>query len=154
RGLELAEKYFGAIPRPARKLETTYTEEPAQDGERSVILRRVGDVGAIGIAYHIPAAPHEDMASLQILASIFSTQPSGRLYRNLVETKKAVSAFAFARAEHDPGLFSVDAEVRADGSLDEVRDLIIKTVEQVGSTGVTDEEVNRARQQILKARDL
>jgi len=154
KGLELVQKYFGVIPRPSRKLQVTYTEEPAQDGERSVILRRVGDVGAIGVAYHIPAAPHEDMAPLQVLASILSTQPSGRLYKALVETKKAVSAFAFARAEHDPGLFSVDAEVRSDGSLDEVRDLILKTVEQMGSTGVTDEEVNRARQQILKAREL
>ena len=32
----------GAIPRPTRKLDATYTVEPAQDGERSVELRRVG----------------------------------------------------------------------------------------------------------------
>ena len=34
---------FGAIPRPTRTLEKTYTVEPTQDGERSVTLRRVGD---------------------------------------------------------------------------------------------------------------
>src|SRR4051812_7819925 len=39
--LGLVEKYFGAIPRPERKLEPTYTQEPAQDGEREVLLRRV-----------------------------------------------------------------------------------------------------------------
>src|SRR5258705_9778910 len=49
RALSLVEKYFGAIPRPTRKLDATYTEEPEQDGERQVILRRVGDVGAVGV---------------------------------------------------------------------------------------------------------
>ena len=38
------EKHFGALPRPTRKLQSTYTVEPTQDGERSVVLRRVGDV--------------------------------------------------------------------------------------------------------------
>jgi zinc protease len=117
-------------------------------------LRRVGDVAAIGLAYHIPAGPHEDSAALQVLASILSSQPSGRLYKTLVETKKASSAFAYASAEHDPGLMGVDAQVPADSSIDEVRELLISTVEQIGAKGVTAEEVNRGKQQILKAREL
>src|SRR4051812_24913281 len=91
---------------------------------------------------------------MQVLASILSTQPSGRLYKALVETKKAASASAFSGAQHDPGLFVLDAEVPKDNSLEEVRDSLIKIAEQIGSTGVTSEEVNRARQQILKQRDL
>jgi zinc protease len=154
KALALVQKYFGAIPRPERKLENTYTEEPPQDGERLVILRRVGDVSVVGVAYHIPAGPNEDWPSLQVLANILSTQPSGRLYKALVETKKASSAYASARGEHDPGLMELEAEVPRDSSLDEVRDLLISTAEQVGIKGVTAEEVNRARQQILKAREL
>src|SRR5438552_3223172 len=153
KALDLVQKYFGAIPRPERKLDNTYTEEPPQDGERMVTLRRVGDVAAVGAAYHIPAGPHEDSASLQVLANILSTQPSGRLYKALVETKKAASASAFARGEHDPGLLMIEAEVREANGVDEVRDIILSTVEEIGSKGVTTEEVNRARQQILKARE-
>ena len=154
KALGLVQKTFGAIPRPTRKLDKTWTEEPAQDGERTVVLRRVGDISAIGVAYHIPAAPNEEVASLQVLASILSTRPSGRLYKALVETKKAAGVSAFAGAEHDPGLMGMDAEVPRDGSLDEVRDLLISTVEKIGETGVTSEEVNRARTQMLKARDM
>ena len=146
-------KYFGAIPRPARKLDHTWTEEPAQDGERLVALRRVGDIGAVGVAYHIPAGPHEDMAALQVLANLLSSQPSGRLYQALVQTRKAASASAFARGEHDPGLMTIQAEMTRDGSLEEVRDLIIAIVEQIGASGVSAEEVNRAKQQILKQRE-
>src|SRR5215471_5146981 len=42
--LGMVNDYFGPIPAPTRKLETTYTVEPAQDGERQVTLRRVGDI--------------------------------------------------------------------------------------------------------------
>ena len=35
---------FGKIPRPARKLDQTYTVDPVQDGERTVTVKRVGDV--------------------------------------------------------------------------------------------------------------
>src|SRR6266436_3571231 len=154
KALDRIQKHFGAIPRPSRKLDNTWTEEPPQDGERQVILRRVGDVGSIELAYHIPAGPHPDIAALQVLANILSTQPSGRLYKALVESKKAASASAFARGEHDPGLLSVDAEVPRDNSMDEVRELLLATVEQLGTKGVTAEEVNRAKQQILKQREL
>jgi len=154
RALEFLQKYFGPIPRPSRQLVSTYTEEPAQDGERTVTLRRVGEVAAVAVAYHIPAGPHPDIPALQVLASILSTQPSGRFHKALIASKKAVSASAFARAQHDPGLLSLDAEVPRNGSLDEVRDLLISTAERIGSEGVTPEEVGRAKQQILKAREM
>ena len=34
-------------------LPSTYTEEPAQDGDHNVVLRRVGAVGMAGLVYHI-----------------------------------------------------------------------------------------------------
>src|SRR5581483_3284825 len=55
----------GAIPRPARTLEQTYTVEPVQDGERSVELRRVGENPSIAIAWHAPALSNADSAALE-----------------------------------------------------------------------------------------
>ena len=154
KALALVEKYFAGIPRPERKLGNTYTEEPPQDGERTVVLRRVGDVAVVAAAYHTPSATYEDSVALQVLANILSSRPSGRLYKALVETKKATGAGAFAGAEHDPGLFEVEAEVPRDNSLEEVRDLLFATVESIGSKGVTADEVNRAKTQILKGREM
>src|SRR5258708_15116904 len=88
-----------------------------------------------------------------MLGNILTTRPSGRLFKALVETKKASSAFAFEREQHDLGLFVGRATVPRDNSLDEARDILISTIEQIGSTGVTSEEVNRAKQQILAARE-
>src|SRR4051794_11815542 len=58
--LSLVEKYLGSIPKPARKLDPTYTEEPAQDGERLVTLRRGGAVRAVRGAPPQPAPPPPD----------------------------------------------------------------------------------------------
>src|SRR2546423_7821524 len=86
RALALVQKYLGSIPKPKRKLDDTYTEEPPQDGERTVVLRRVGAVGSVAAAYHVPSAAHPDHAPLSILASIISQSPNGRLYKALVES--------------------------------------------------------------------
>jgi len=64
-------------PAAAEEMDVTWTSEPEQDGERTVTLRRVGDVGAVGVAYHIPAGPHEDSAAMQVLANILSTGAVG-----------------------------------------------------------------------------
>ncbi|MSU51338.1 MAG: insulinase family protein [Opitutus sp.] len=154
KALGFVQKHFGAIPRPARKLNPAWTEEPAQDGERMVTLRRVGTVSSIGLAYHVPSGSHADIASLQVLASVLSARNSGRLFKALVETKKATSASASAERQHDPGLFMAGAEVPRDGSVDEVRDLLIATIEGVATTDITAEEVARAKQQLLRQREL
>ncbi|MBI5768773.1 MAG: insulinase family protein [Verrucomicrobia bacterium] len=154
KALGFVQKHFGAIPRPARKLPATWTEEPVQDGERTVTLRRVGVNSAVGLAYHIPAGPHEDTAALQVLASALNARPSGRLYKALIESKKATSAAAFSSRQHDPSLFMASADVARDGSVDEVRDVLLATIEGAGATDFSAEEVNRAKQQILKQREL
>ena len=154
KALGFVQKHFGPIPRPVRKLTPAWTEEPAQDGERMVTLRRVGVVSTVGVAYHIPAGSHEDAAAMQVLASVLSARPTGRLFKELVETKKATSASVFAGRDHDPTLLLASADVARDGSLDEVRDRLIAILEEAGAAGVPAEEVARSKQQILKAREL
>ena len=105
KALAIAEKYLGSIPKPARKLDATYTEEPAQDGERSVTLRRVGSVASAGVVYHVPSASHDDWAPLSLLGGIISQSPNGRLHKALVESKLATNAQARSDNAHDPGLF-------------------------------------------------
>src|SRR5947209_19851715 len=117
KALALVQKYLGSLPRPNRKLDDTYTEEPPQDGERTVTLRRVGKVGSVGVAYHIPSAAHADWPALSLLAGIVSQQPNGRLYKALVESKKATGVNGFAGNNHDPGLFTFSAQAEP-GQLD------------------------------------
>ena len=152
KALKLVTEHFGSIPRPERKLRATYTEEPPQDGERRVELRRVGDVGIAEAMYHMPAASHPDYPAVQMLGSILSEAPSGRLYKALVETKKASQVAVGTHGFHDPGLFDVFVEVRKENSLDEAAKIMSDTIDEVIKTGVTEEEVQRAKQVFLNNR--
>jgi zinc protease len=147
-------EYFGPLKKPARKLAETYTEEPPQDGERSVVLRRVGSVGAIGAVYHIPAAAHADFAAVEVLEQCLVPEPSGRLYKALVAAKKATSVRGGAYALHDPGVFQVIAQVDKSQPLEEVRTAMVDVLEKLASDKLTSEEVERAKTKLLKDRKL
>jgi len=154
RALELVAEKFGAIPAPERtganQLFATYTAEPAQDGERSVTLRRVGDVQIVTAAYHIPAGSSEQFAAIDVLTHILSTRPAGRLYKNLVEPGLAASAFAGNRQLKEPGVLLVSAQVRAENSLEDAATQMLATIDEMTKSPPTEEEVERAKTEYLK----
>src|SRR6185437_3638776 len=119
--LALIQTMFGAIPKPERVLQKIYTQEPVQDGERSVVLQRSGDLAETLAGYHIPAGSHPDAAAMDILLHVMTDSPSGRLYASLVETKKAARVGGTEYQLRDPGYWLVGADVRKDQSLDEAK---------------------------------
>ena len=152
--LALVNQIFGPIPRPKRTIPVTYTAEPVQDGEREVTLRRVGDVQAVAVAYHVPSGPHPDSAAVDIVGQVLADTPSGRLYKALVETKKATSVGDFFLYLHDPGFLLFSAQVRQESSLDEAQKTMLATIDAIPSNPITKEEVDRARAEMLKNIDL
>ena len=84
-------------------------------------LRRVGDVARRRRrCTTFPRAATPTSPPLDVLASILGAAPSGRLYKALVETRKATSVAAGACALHDPGVCRARAEV-PQGRLDSTR---------------------------------
>jgi zinc protease len=152
--LNLIQKKFGAIPRPARRLETTYTEEPVQDGERTVTLRRAGDTKVVSVGYHMPAGSDADYAAAEVLGFLLGDRPSGRLYKALVESKKAATISTDVWQFRDPGLLYVDATLTSEGAIAPARDTMIQTIEAFAATTPTAEEVARARDDLLKRWEL
>jgi zinc protease len=148
-------KYFGELTPPDKPIDDTYTTEPAQDGERTVVVRRVGEVQLVGSAYHIPSGSHPDYAAAKALVSILGDEPSGRLYRGMVETEIASSVYTLAYGFAEPGLLMALAEVPAAGSVEQARLKLIEVMEtSFAEEPITDKEVERAVQQILKQREL
>jgi zinc protease len=149
RALELIQECFGTIPRPTRELPPTYTVEPVQDGERTVSLERVGEVGVVGVLYHGVAGADPDYVAGEALVHVLTDEPSGRLYKALVETGQASSVRGFSPSLHDPGWVQLAAEVPAGKPLAPVRDRMLETVQGVADT-ITEEEVTRFRNRRLK----
>lgn len=153
KALQLAGKYFGSLPKPTRVLENTYTEEPPQDGERNVVLRRVGTVGLAGVVYHIPAGSHPDFAAVEVLGTILGAQPSGPLYKALVLTKKASNVGAGAFSWHDPGVLYALAQAEKGVDLNALREALVQTIETAAEQ-IDPAEVERAKTRLAKVREL
>jgi zinc protease len=150
KALALVAETIGAIPKPERVLTQPYTAEPTQEGERTVMLRRIGNIQGIIAVYHIPAALHPDMAPLEVMAQVLGAYQTGRLYKDLVDSKKAVSANMNAEDEHDPGVAMAFVQLKPDQSIDDAEKTLLKTVEGLANDPPTQEEVDRAKARILK----
>ena len=149
RAVALIEEKFGPLPRPDRsgvnRLFETYTVEPTQDGERTVTLRRVGGVQHVIAAYHVPPGSHEEYAAVDLLAILLSTQPTGRLYRNMVETGLAAEISVSAYQLREPGMLTVSAAVRREGDLSEATEAMLATLHGLADEPPISEEVDRAK---------
>ncbi|MEO6361835.1 MAG: pitrilysin family protein [Caldimonas sp.] len=135
---------FGKIPRPTRVLDPTYTLDPAQDGERSVILRRAGDTPIVLSLYHVPAGSSPDFAAVA-LASLMLGGPEFRLHKALVVTNLAAGAFGSAQALAEPGFAYFGAGLKSDQSLDAAREALLATVEDTARLPFTQDELDRAK---------
>src|SRR5262249_31095885 len=142
---------LGAIPKPTRKLDETYTVEPPQDGERAVELRRVGKGKNLIIAYHAPAMAHPDAGTLEVMAGVLSGRGgTGRLDKALVDTKKALSVGLDVYELHDPGVVLISATLSDDQSVDEVKKIILDNIASLAREAPSKEEVDRARTRIIQ----
>ncbi len=152
--LALVNQYFGAIPKPARTLLPTYTDEAPQDGEREVLLSRTGENRIVMVFYHAPAGTHPDFAAVDVLALVLGDSPTGRLHKALVETKIAtgVSGSDIMLAERGGLRFAASAPKSAPAA--PMREALLKTVEGLASDPIRAEEVERAKQRILTQMDV
>ncbi len=141
---------FGKTPRPTRELIPTYTKEPTQDGARYVELKRVGDVQSVAVAYHTAPGPHADYAAIAVIDELLTNEPAGRLYKSLVETKKASYLWGFAPALKEGGYLYINADVRKENSMDEAKDILLNSLDDLTTTPPTQDEVDRAKARILK----
>ncbi len=151
--LALVEKHFGAIPRPARALPALYTAEATQDGERSVTLRRTGDVQIVSALYRVPAASHPDYPAIDVLTLVYGNAPSGRLHRALVQTGLASSAWGYERMLRDPGWANFGAMLQKAAALEPAQAALLGALEGPGREPVTAAEVERARTTLLNDMD-
>ncbi|MEI6408959.1 MAG: pitrilysin family protein [Bacteroidota bacterium] len=152
--LDLVYEYFSKIPKPTRVLTPTYTEEPTQDGERQVTLRRVGDIQVFTTFFRSVAGGHPDYPALSVLANLLTDEPSGRLYKALVETKKAVSVGGASSGNAEAGWTYFIAQVRDGGSLDSARMILLDVLDGLKKNPPTADEVAKAKARIQKNQEM
>lgn len=150
KALAYVQQYFGPIPKPTRIIQAPYTMEPAQDGERQVSLRRTGDIQYIGMAYHTPALADKDYAANDALLQMLTNDPSGLLYKKLIETKLATKEYGYAQTLYDPGFSYFQVEVPKDKNIDSAKMVLLQTMDDINNAGFTEEDLTRAKNTLIK----
>ena len=69
-----------------------------------------------------PSGTDPSSGAVNLLEQVLTDTPSGRLYKALVETKKATSVGGYFMELHDPGFVIFNAEVRQDQDVDDGED--------------------------------
>ncbi len=148
--LDYITKYFGVLPRPKRVLDNTYTLEPAQDGERFVELRRAGDSKAFGAVYHTVPFADKDYAALDALSEILTSDPSGYLYKSLVDTHKVASIGSYQQTLRDASFMYFGVSISNDADVKTTESIVRSELDKIPSIQYTEQDVERAKAALLK----
>lgn len=153
------EELFAPIPAGPPPPPVTVVE-PAQTGERRVIVRQPGTAQYFQAAFHVPDARHPDNFPLMVLDAVLAgaspmtsggsstpTHRSARLYKALVETELATRAGCGYSPSVDPSVFNFYATVREGRSLEEVEQTMWAEVQRIRDEPVSEEELVKAQKQ-------
>lgn len=153
----LAQQYFGKIK--AKKLPVRKPQiEPAQIGERRIVVKAPAKLPYVLMGYHVPAIqnPEADWEpyALEVLAGVLSGNPSARLNQKLVrETQLAVDASAgydiLSRSRQS--LFELDGTPSEGKTVAELEAAILQQIENIKQSGVTKEELDRVKAGVIAA---
>lgn len=147
--LALVDKHFGAKPKPTRVLRDTYTREPPQDGERRVTIRREGDTPLVMVGYKIPAGFGKDGVAANLLGQIMTDEPSGRLYKSMVQKKLATKVVNFGADDREPGILVTLALLASNGNLEKAETALVRELENIAQQKISQEELDRAKRAAL-----
>ncbi len=135
---------------PEKSLKPVFIpEEPPQLGRREVHNEFVTELTRLSLAWHIPEITHPDVPALDLLSTILGDGRSSRLYRRVREEGGlAFSISAFSYTPGDPGLLGVDATVDPKKG-DAAEQSILQIVDEVKQTGVSADELAKAKKMLL-----
>ena len=146
------ERAFGSIPRGVAP-DQEKRKEPAQIGERRVLVKKEAQLPYLVMGYHVPNIPTSDSYALEVIAAILSRGRSSRLYRNLIQEKRlALGADAdHSLLSHDPGLFYIAAEPLPGKEVAQVEKALDQEIERLQNELVKEEELEKAKNQLEAA---
>jgi zinc protease len=149
--LNLIKKYYGVYAHSPAAIPGIYTEEPAQTGERRVIVKRPGELGTVIIAHKVPNGRDADQPALDMLDAILSSGKNARLYRALVDQGLALNAGAGTDLHRDLSLHTVYAVLAPNVAHADVEKALLAEIAKIKTDGVTAAEVARVKQQYIAA---
>jgi len=149
---DMVERYFGEFPRgvelPALPPAPV---APRSDGERRrVEPAPLAQVPLVWMAFNVPPADHDDHYALALASQVLATGESSRLRRRMIsETGTALDVVAQVDRRRGPGLLLLGGVPNQGVDVGEIERLMTEEIERLGVEGVSPEELEAARNQVL-----
>ncbi|MEX2147574.1 MAG: pitrilysin family protein [Candidatus Rokuibacteriota bacterium] len=138
---------FGAIPKgPAPP--PVLAVEPPQNGERRTTVKKDAQLPIVYLGYHVPNQQSADAPALEVLSTVLSGGRASRLYKNLVYQQLALNAGGdYSYFSIDPNLFWFWATPMPGQTPEAMEQALLAEMERLKNEPVTEEELQRARNQ-------
>ncbi|MBO6939125.1 MAG: insulinase family protein [Deltaproteobacteria bacterium] len=147
--MQLVGRYFGDIGRGPIPPYEPGELEPQTAERTEVMTDALADLPAFHVAYHIPQSRTEDHYALEVLGMVLGDGDSSRLYQELVKEKEIVSQLSVGTDDRrGPDLFSFFGVMASGHEPAEARSAIYAALEKVASEGITERELQKARNRL------
>jgi len=149
--LAKVKKYFGAIPAQPAPPKVDLAEEPHYGERREIVYDPLARLPEIDMAYHIPAGNTPENYAAQQLTYVLGQGESSRFYQRLVKEKQLASSVSVqADTRIGTSQLYISANPRPGVKVEDLEKAIDEEIAAVVKSGVTPEELAKAKSQLLR----
>lgn len=146
------EQFYGHIANGTKPVLFS-RPEPAQMGERRVLVERPIKTRFVMVSYRVPQATHPDWLALSVLDSILTgaggsiDNKTTRLYQALVKSEICASMSGNMNETIDPYLYTFSMTLRDGHTHQEAESVLLTELDKICQDGITEAELTRAKKQ-------
>ncbi|MDR3678778.1 MAG: pitrilysin family protein [Flavipsychrobacter sp.] len=144
----LAEKWFGSIPEGEKYTRQLPVEPPQTEARHETMYADV-PFDALYKAWHMAGRMSQPYYAADLITEIMGSGYSSRLYQRLVKEEQLFSGLhCYHTGSLDPGLLVVEGKIREGRTIEEANEAVEKEIKKLLDEGVTDEELQKAKNKI------
>ncbi len=144
------EQTFGAVPKNAYHTSVSVLlSEKDNRPQPPIHLRQRGSAALIEAVYPIPDVQHPDIPALDVMDAVLSVGRNSRFFQTLIEPGLASNISSYSAALMEPGWYNISVSLIPNQTLPNVDRILLQTIDAIRSTPVSNEELERAKQQLM-----
>jgi len=149
---KMVEKYFATIPRQP-KPETPQVSEPAQKAAKYLKVEdQHAQMPGFWLSFKAPGKRDPDYYALNLLQNVLSAGDSSRLYQRMVKGDQiALTASAGYEERRGPSVFETFVLYKPGTTADQAREVLWSEINKLKKDPVSQEELEKAKNQILRS---
>ena len=146
--LKKLEMYFSKVPKQILS-QPHISREPQQEAQREVTVYYDAQPSMI-MGFHKPNPPHYEDIVMEMTAELLGAGRTSRFYRNIVEKKIALSAWASngSPGERYPNLILFGGSPKQPYTNKDLERALLKEIQSLIQSGPTEKELQKIRNQL------